>query len=102
MPVSKHRKKKKQKKSGPPPPKSTVAPKKKLTTQQILIYVISALVVISMAVGLIASGLSRRGGSSQPTSVPREQLLGTPAPTDENVEQGEAAPEATVEPTVEE
>ena len=86
MPVSKHRKKKKQKKSGPPLPKSlTATPKKKLSTQQILIYIISALVIVSMAIGFLAGGSSRRAGV-QPTPSPQGQdlLLETPASDDQS------------------
>ena len=104
MPVSKHRKKKKQKKSGPPPPKSLATPKKKkLTTQQILIYVISALVILSMAIGFLASGGSRRT-RVQTTPSPQGQnfLLGTPVPDDQSGgEEDNTAPETTVEPTTE-
>jgi len=98
VPVSKHRKKKKQRKTGPPPPKSVInAPKKKLSKQQIAIYIISALVVISMAVGLLLSGNSRR--APVPTTAPvdvENLLIETPAPG------GEATPvEATTEPATE-
>lgn len=100
MPESKHRKKKNQRKTGPPPPKSVVnagPKKKKLTKQQITIYVISALVVISMAVGLLLSGESRR--ASVPTTAPIdvENLL-----TETPASEGNAAPaEATTEPATE-
>ena len=104
MPVSKHRKKKKQRKTGPPPPKSMVeagSKKKKLNKQQIAIYIISALVVISMAVGLLLSGNSRR--TPVPTAAPInvENLLNeTPSP--EGDAGSDAAPvEATPEPTAE-
>lgn len=104
MPVSKHRKKKKQKKSGPPPPKSMATPKKrKLTRQQILIYVISTLVILSMAIGFLASGSSRRGRVQTTPSPPGQNfLLGTPAPDDQSggVEDN-PTPETTVEPTTE-
>ena len=100
MPESKHRKKKKQRKTGPPPPKSMAnagPKKKKLSKQQITIYVISALVVISMAVGLLASGNSRR--TPVPTTAPidvENLLIETPAP-----EGGVAPAEATTESTSE-
>ena len=85
MPVSKHRKKKKQKKSGPPPPKSMATPKKrKLTRQQILIYVISTLVILSMAIGFLASGIG--------TSAPDDQSGGI---------EDNPTLETTVEPTTE-
>ena len=104
MPVSKHRKKKKQKKSGPPPPKSLAAPKKKkLTTQQILIYVISALVILSMAIGFLASGSSRRTSIQRTPSPPSQNLLlGTPAPDNQSgAGENDTTPETTVEPTTE-
>jgi hypothetical protein len=92
VPESKHRKKRKQKKAGPPLPKSvTAAPKKKITRQQIAIYVISALVVLSMAVGLLLSGGSSR--APVPTSAPvdvESLFTETPAPA-----------EATTEPSAE-
>jgi len=104
VPESKHRKKKKQRKTGPPPPKSVVnaGPKrKKLNKQQIAIYIISALVVISMAVGLLLSGNSRR--TPVPTAAPidvENLLIETPAP--EGDAGSDAAPvEATTEPTTE-
>ena len=104
MPVSKHRKKKKQKKMGPPPPKSVAnagPKKKKLTKQQITIYIISALVVISMAVSLLVRGGSRR--TPVPTAAPInvENLLNeTPSPEGDA---GSAATpvEATTEPATE-
>lgn len=71
--------------------------KKKLTRQQIAIYVISALVVISMAVGLLASGGSSRPPA--PTTAPidvENLLIETPSP-----EGGAAPAEATTESTSE-
>ena len=100
MPESKHRKKKKQRKTGPPPPKSVVnagPKKKKLTKQQITIYVISALVVISMAVSLLVRGGSNRRPVPTTAPVNVENLFTeTPAPA------GDTTPvEATAEPTAE-
>ena len=82
MPVSKKRKKKKEKPSGPPPPKRVTAqPKNKITRQQIIIYAISALVIISMAIGFLLSGA---GGQPPTPTVPVEEqgqfLLGTQTP----------------------
>jgi hypothetical protein len=77
VPVSKKRKKKTY--SGPPPPKGkkAAAPKKKkLSRQQIIIYVISGLMILSLAIGFLASG-SRRT-QVPPTAAPQE-LLATPA-----------------------
>jgi hypothetical protein len=65
--------------------------KKKLTRQQILIYVISGLMILSLAIGFVVG--SGRRSRSVPTAVPQSTiLLETPAPT------GQATP-ATVEPT---
>jgi len=75
--------------------------KKKLNKQQIAIYIISALVVISMAVGLLLSGNSRR--TPVPTAAPInvEDLL-TETPSPEGDAGSDAAPvEATAEPTAE-
>ncbi len=85
MPVSKKRIKKSQKRKPvtPPPSKAEISNKKKpLSRQQITIYVISALVVLSMAIGFIISGLG-----TTPTTTPQgasdtsiQELLATPAP----------------------
>ena len=105
MPVSKKRKKKQR--STPPPPKSSkpIAPKKKkISRQQIIIYVISGLMILSLAIGFLASG-SRRS-SVPPTPVPQESntLVATPAPDDSQSSQteGDAAITPDSEPTAEE
>lgn len=83
MPVSKKRKPKYNKKSAPPYQKTAIAtgvtpaatgksagsPKKKLSKQQIIIYVISAVVILSMAISYLVgnSGSSGRGAPA-PTS----------------------------------
>jgi hypothetical protein len=101
VPVSKKRKKKQRK--GPPPSKSRAVPKKKkITKQQILIYVISGLMIISLAIGFLASGSTR----VRPTATPLPQnsniLLDTPAPDDQSrEEEGSAAPDDTSESTTE-
>ena len=79
MPVSKKRKKKTY--SGPPPPKGkAAAPKKKrITKQQIIIYIISGLMILSLAIGFLASGSQRT--PVPPTPLPQD-LLATPAPDD--------------------
>lgn len=91
MPVSKKRKKKQS--SGPPPAKNKAAvaatpKKKKLSRQQIIIYVISGLMILSLAIGLIATGSTRR---AQPTPVPQESnlILETPSPDSEQSSQPE-------------
>jgi hypothetical protein len=77
VPVSKKRKKKTY--SGPPPPKGKKAApkKKKLSRQQIIIYIISGLMILSLAIGFVAG----RGRRTQvpPTSAPQD-LIATPAP----------------------
>ena len=79
VPVSKKRKKKTY--NGPPPPKGkSAAPKKrKITKQQIIIYVISGLMILSLAIGFLASGT--RPTPPPPTPLPQD-LLATPAPDD--------------------
>ena len=72
---------------GPPPAKSELTNKKKpLSRQQIAIYVVSTLIILSMAIGFIVSGLG--GGATAPQhggggDVNIEELLATPAPGDE-------------------
>ena len=88
MPVSKKRKKKQS--SGPPPSKTKVATpkKKKLSKQQIIIYVISGLMILSLAIGLVATGSSRRA-SAQPTPIPQvsSPVLETPIPDNQSSNQ---------------
>ncbi len=93
MPVSKKRKKRQS--SGPPPAKNKAAvaaapKKKKLSRQQIIIYVISGLMILSLAIGLIATG-STRQARSLPTSTPVESLE-TPSPDSEQSSQPEGDP----------
>lgn len=83
MPVSKKRKKKRTKSYGPPPSKKELAAKSKgFSRQQILIVVISALVILSMAIGFVVSGFGRTSRAVQPTSnVGQEILLPSPQAT---------------------
>jgi hypothetical protein len=100
VPVSKKRKKRQ--KTRPPIPKSKVAPKKKITTRQILIYVISGLMILSLAIGFLAG--SGRSSRTVPTSAPQGNniLLATPAPDDQSDEAAEPAEsESAPEPTSE-
>lgn len=92
MPVSKKRKKKQ--KTAPVRYKKTVAPKKRITRQQILIYVISGLMILSLAIGFIATGSTN---PPPPTPVPQNILVETPAPQDQG-DSSAPAPEATSEP----
>ncbi len=90
MPESKKRKKKRTKSFGPPPSKQELSTKKKgLTRQQITIYVISALVILSMAIGFIVSG---SGSTTVPdtTNGAQEFIVPTPQPSE-----NEAAPAET-------
>ena len=88
MPVSKKRVKKSQKRKsyGPPPSKSEIVNKKKpLSRQQIAIYVVSTLIILSMAIGFIISGLGGGATATQnsgDSDVNIEELLATPAPDD--------------------
>jgi cytoskeletal protein RodZ len=70
VPVSKKRKKKGQKSYGPPPPKSVINKKKGLTRQQILIYIISGVMILSLAAGFIVRSSGRTAPQNN-TSVPQ-------------------------------
>ena len=100
VPVSKKRVKKKdqRKSAGPPPPKSQATPKKSLSRQQIAIYVISALIILSMAVGFIVSGMG--GGGTAPIEPDVSQEIQQPAPDNaEDTEASTDAPASEVEDT---
>ena len=108
VPVSKKRKKKQS--SGPPPAKNKVVAtpkkKKKLSRQEIIIYVVSGLMILSLAIGLIATGSTRRT-QVQPTVTPvtqqNNQTLETPNPASTPGSQPESssspAGDATTPPT---
>ncbi len=99
MPVSKKRKPKRRNTSpirssagsaatGANGSKSGLASKKKLSTQQIIIYVISALVVLSMAIGYLV-------GNNGPTITPTPTLapaVDTPAPDTSSTEEAPSTP----------
>lgn len=96
MPVSKKRVKKSQKRkpAAPPPSRAELSTKKKpLNRQQIAIYVISALVVLSMAVGFIISGLGQTPTTPQSGAgdVNVQELLATPAPGDASGDSGNSS-----------
>jgi len=100
VPESKKRKKKRTKTAGPPPSKQELtSKKKKLTRQQILIYVFSALIIASLAISFIVSGLG--GGRSQrqdPTAGGQDIILATPAPDGGGMDtghEGESGSETT-------
>lgn len=96
MPVSKKRKPKNNKRTTPPQKAVTTtsgsaaaagkkddSKKKKLSKQQIAIYVISAVMILSLAVGYLV-GNSRSGGrgAPAPTTAPTVATSGeTPVPT---------------------
>lgn len=94
MPVSKKRIKKSQKRkpAAPPPSKAEISSKKKpLNRQQIAIYVISALVVLSMAVGFVVSGWGRSPSTTTQSGADNaniQELLATPAPSDTSGDAG--------------
>jgi hypothetical protein len=102
VPVSKKRKKKQR--SSPLPSRSKTAPKKKkITKQQIVIFVISGLMILSLAIGFLASGSTR--SHVPPTALPQESniLLDTPVPEDQNNEaENDAASDTSSESTSEE
>ncbi len=69
--------------------KSGLAPKKKLSTQQIIVYVISALVVLSMAIGYLV------GNNNRPGATPRTSatvVVDTPAPGATGTEETPSTP----------
>jgi len=100
VPVSKKRKKKKSYSPPPPSSKAAAPKKKKLTTQQIVIYIISALMILSLALGFLLSG-SRRT-QVLPTSGPQDNiLLDTPAPAGEGEQVEEPAEPASDQATPE-
>ena len=81
--------------------KSGVVPKKKLSRQKIAIYVISILMILSLAIGFLA-------GNSQPsvppTPIPQITTTspGTSAPASQSTqEESQTTPETTSEPTTE-
>lgn len=91
MPVSKKRKKKGQKLAGPPQKVGQV-PQKKLTKQRLILYIISAVMIISLAASFVVSG-SGGGTSSQP--VPHSDIVTEPPATgsqEENPTSGEGVP----------
>ncbi|RMF04777.1 MAG: hypothetical protein D6768_02415 [Chloroflexi bacterium] len=85
MPVSKKRVKKNQRKpTGPPISKKELANRKKpMSRQQIGIIIISALVVISMAIGFIVSGAGRGSSGASPSGSGTATILSTPAHGDD-------------------
>ncbi len=68
--------------------KSGLASKKKLSTQQIIIYVLSALVILSMAIGFLVSN-SGPSIVPTPTSAP---IVSTPAPDTSSTEEAPSTP----------
>jgi hypothetical protein len=103
VPVSKKRKSKKRSapagKSTPtsssPAAKSGVLPKKKLSRQQIIIYVISIVMILSLAVSYL---VGNSGPAVAPTPAPATPVLNTPAPASPSTEEAQSTP--TSEPTV--
>lgn len=100
MPVSKKRKKKRSYSPPPPSSKAAVPKKRKITTQQLIIYIISALMILSLALGFLLSG-SRRT-RVVPTSAPQDNiLLETPAPAEGGEQLEEPAEPASDQATPE-
>ncbi|MEM7346962.1 MAG: hypothetical protein AAF485_22210 [Chloroflexota bacterium] len=76
MPVSKKRKKKTRNQySGPPLPQSALKPKKKITTQTILLYLISAIMIISLAASFLVSGNSHGGTAPTQSGASSQQAI---------------------------
>lgn len=90
MPLSKKRKKKRQKNYGPPPPKDARIQKQGLTKQKIIIYIISGVMILSLAASFIigASGSQPSTNTQQSQGVEQQSvdgdnlLIDTPAPED--------------------
>lgn len=103
VPVSKKRKSKKR--SAPAgksaltssslAPKSGILPKKKLSRQQIIIYVISIVMILSLAVSYL---VGNSGPPVAPTPAPATTVLDTPAPASPSTEEAQSTP--APEPTV--
>ncbi|HET8669867.1 MAG TPA: hypothetical protein VFM05_04365 [Candidatus Saccharimonadales bacterium] len=103
MPVSKRRKPKRRSspvgKSSPASssslaPKSGLLPKKKLSRQQIIIYVISIVMILSLAISYL---IGNSGPTVPPTPTPLNAALDTPAPANQSTEEVVSTP--TPEPT---
>lgn len=102
MPLSKKRKKKRQKNFGPPPPKDARNQSQGLTKQKIIIYIISAVMIISLAASFVIGAAGGHTGATPQQSQGIEQqgvdgdnLLTDPpapeeAPQDSNVEDNAA------------
>lgn len=98
MPLSKKRKPKR--KSSPYPirkaaattPQSQGRVLKKRNWQRIAIYVISAVMILSLALGYLLG--NSPPPVPTPTVVPVESIVVTPAPEEEGAEESEGAPEA--------
>lgn len=89
MPVSKKRKKKRTKSVSPPVSKEVVVARKsgKLSKQRLALYIISALVVLAMAVGVIVSAFApapviQGGPTTDDTSIVEPATSEQAAPTE--------------------
>ena len=86
MPVSKKRKKK----PVPPPTKKAAPPASKLSRQKILIYIISIVMILSLALGYI---LGNSGPAPVPTVTPLPVNSGIVTPASEEQAGEQDAPE---------
>lgn len=77
MPVSKKRKKKRVV-GTPPPPKGGHQPKPKITKQRLLLYIISAVMIISLAASFVISSTGRNTAVPQTQTVDGSNLLTDP------------------------
>ena len=99
MPVSKKRKKKGQKPQGPPV-KSGVVAKPKLSKQRILLYIISAVMIISLAASfLVGAGGGHTGVTNQaaPQTSDGNNLLTDPPAANAGQEEDTTGVEAETE-----
>ena len=112
MPLSKKRKPKKrsssQRSSLSPsssslPAKGGLVSKTKFTRQQIIIYIVSIAMILSLAIGFLASGTSPQvAPAATPIPSDANSSLDTPTPAAQDSGEGNTpTSEATVEPTAE-
>ena len=78
MPVSKKRKKKRVSPT-PPPPKGGHQPKPKITRQRLILYIISAIMIISLAASFVVRSTGRSTAVQQTQAVDSNNPLTAPA-----------------------
>jgi cytoskeletal protein RodZ len=109
VPVSKRRKKKRTRSVSPPVSKETLVTRKtgKLSRQRLALYIISALVVLAMAVGVIVSAFApapvTQGAPTTETPIaePAADEQATPAEKESTAEATVESSSATEEPNAE-